>query len=92
MSLHSSLKIDTAGAQQRSVLTRIERVKEMMKKGLWPEGRKAVGLPKTRIVRIKARKAAKEAKAEGAAAGAPAGAAKPAAGGKSAGAPGAPKK
>lgn len=88
MSLHSSLKIDTAGAQQRSVLTRIERVKEMMKKGLWPEGRKAVGLPKTRIVKIKARKAAKEAKVEGAAAGA----AKPAAGGKSAGAPGAPKK
>jgi len=64
MSLHSSLKIDTAGAQQRSVLTRIERMKEMMKKGLWKDERSAVGLPKTKIVKIKARKAVKEAKAE----------------------------
>lgn len=70
MSLHSSLKIDTAGAQQRSVLTRIERMKEMMKKGLWKEDRSAVGLPKTKIVKIKARKAVKEAKAEEGAAGA----------------------
>lgn len=70
MSLHSSLKIDTAGAQQRSVLTRIERMKEMMKKGLWKEDRSAVGLPKTKIIKIKARKAVKEAKAEEGAAGA----------------------
>lgn len=68
MSLHSSLKIDTAGAQQRSVLTRIERMKEIMKKGLWKEDRSAVGLPKTKIVKLKARKAVKEAAAEGAAA------------------------
>lgn len=68
MSLHSSLKIDTAGAQQRSVLTRIERMKEMMKKGLWKEDRNAVGLPKTKIVKVKARKAVKAAPAaEGAA-------------------------
>ena len=77
MSLHSSLKIDTAGAQQRSVLTRIERMKEMMKKGLWKDDRSAVGLPKTKIIKIKARKAVKEAKAEEGAVGAaaPAGAA-----------------
>ncbi len=74
MSLHSSLKIDTAGAQQRSVLTRIERMKEIMKKGLWKEDRSAVGLPKTKIVKLKARKAVKEAAAEGA--GAAAGGAK----------------
>ena len=80
MSLHSSLKIDTAGAQQRSVLTRIERMKEMMKKGLWKDDRSAVGLPKTKIVKIKARKAVKEAKAEEGAAGAAA----PAAGAKGA--------
>lgn len=80
MSLHSSLKIDTAGAQQRSVLTRIERMKEMMKKGLWKEDRSAVGLPKTKIVKIKARKTVKEAKPEEGAAGAAA----PAAGAKGA--------
>ena len=68
MSLHPSLKIDTAGAQQRSVLSRIERMKDLMKKGLWKEGRLAVGLPKTKVTKLKARKAVKEAKpAEGAA-------------------------
>lgn len=76
MSLHTSLKIDTAGAQQRSVLTRIERMKEMMKKGLWKDDRSAIGLPKTKIVKLKARKAVKEVKAEDGAA--------PAAGGKGA--------
>ena len=72
MSVHPSLRIDSAGAQQRTVLTRIERIKEMMKKGLWSEDRQPTGLPKTKITRIKARKEVKEAAAEGAAAGAPA--------------------
>ena len=82
MSLHPSLRIDTAGVQQRSVLSRIERIKDLMKKGLWSEGQSAIGLPKTKIVRIKAKKEKKEeapaagaAGAEGAAA--PAAAAKP---------------
>ena len=82
MGLHSSLKIKVAGSTHRSVLTRIERIKELMKKGLWQEGSQATGLPKTKIVKMKARKAAKAEKAEGAAgatapaAGAPAPAAK----------------
>lgn len=82
MSIHPSLKVDTAGAQQRSVLTRIERIKELMRKGLWADKQSVTGLPKTKIVRIKARKAAKEEKpaegaaAEGAAAAPAAGAAK----------------
>ena len=82
MSLHSSLKIDKASATQRTVQTRIERIKEMMKKGLWKEDSAVTGLPKTKIVRLKAKK---KVKAEGDAApvagAAPAaGAAKPAAG------------
>ncbi len=84
--IHSSLKIDIAGAQQRSVLTRIERIKELMKKGAWKENQSVIGLPKTKMLKIKARKASKEKKEEGAATaagGAPApaagGAAKPAA-------------
>jgi len=71
MSLHPSLKIDTAGAQQRTVLTRIERIKQLMKKDLWKESQKVTSLPKTKIVRVKARKKAKkeeETAAEGAAA------------------------
>ena len=76
MSLHSSLKIDKASATQRTVQTRIERIKELMKKGLWKQESSVMGLPKTKIVRVKAKK---KAKAEGDEA-APAGAAKPAAG------------
>ncbi len=96
MSLHPSLKIDTAGTQQRSVLSRIERIKALMKKGLWKDGQSVLALPKTKIIKIKARKAAKEAAPEEGAAGAvsatagaapaaaPAAAAKPAAGAKAA--------
>lgn len=56
MSLHPSLKIDIAGVQQRSVLTRIERIKDLMKKGLWNEERSVTALPKTKIVRLKTAK------------------------------------
>lgn len=56
MSLHPSLKVDTAGAQQRTVLTRIERIKDLMKKGKWQDGQEVLALPKTKIVKVKARK------------------------------------
>jgi small basic protein (TIGR04137 family) len=89
MSLHSSLKIDRASVTQRSVQTRIERIKELMKKGLWKDETNIVGLPKTKVVRIKAKKKVKveDAAAPVAGAAAPAAgagakaAAKPAAGG-----------
>jgi len=73
MSLHSSLKIDRASVTQRSVQTRIERIKELMKKGLWKEETDVTGLPKTKITRIKAKKKVKaeeDAAAPAAAAGA----------------------
>ena len=63
MSLHPSLKIDTATVKQRSVLTRIERIKDLMKKGLWLEGRSVLGLPKTKIMKLKATKTKKEEEA-----------------------------
>ena len=63
MSLHPSLKVDSAGAQQRTVLTRIERIKDLMKKGQWTDDSSVVGLPKTKIVKVKAgRKKKAEAK------------------------------
>ncbi|HOW36014.1 MAG TPA: small basic protein [Candidatus Omnitrophota bacterium] len=76
MSLHSSLRVDSATAQQRSVLSRIERIKDLMKKGLWSDDKSPTGLPKIRIMKIKAKKAPKAAAAaaetpEGAAAAAP---------------------
>ncbi len=86
MSLHSSLKVNKAGASQRTVLTRIERIKELMKKGQWSEEHGVTNLPKTKMTRVKAgKKKAKEAApgaagAAGAAAPAAGAAAKPAAG------------
>ena len=56
MSLHPSLKVDTAGAQHRTVLTRIERIKDLMQKGLWKEDQNVTSLPKTKITKIKERK------------------------------------
>jgi len=82
MSLHPSLKIDKAGSAQRTVMTRIERIKELMKKGLWSDASSVTALPKTKIVRIKAKKKT-AADATAAAPGAE-GAAAPAAAGKAA--------
>ena len=64
MSLHPSLKVDTAGAQQRTVLTRIERIKDLMKKDLWRDDHSVFGLPKTKIVKVKAVRKSKAAKDE----------------------------
>jgi len=69
MSLHSSLKIDRASVTARSVQTRIERIKELMKKGLWKEETAVTGLPKTKIIRVKVKKKVKVE--EGEVAGAP---------------------
>ena len=60
MSLHPSLRVDSAGAQQRTVLTRIERIKDLMKKGRWEEDQSVIGLPKTKIIKVKARKTKKK--------------------------------
>ncbi len=87
MSLHPSLKLDVAGSQQRSVLTRIERIKDLMKKGLWKEEDeskakviKVTGLPKTKVIKLKAKKAkakTEEATAPGASGAVPVAGAKP---------------
>ncbi len=85
MSLHPSLKVDSAGAQQRTVLSRIERIKELMRKGIWVDGQAAIALPKTKVLKIKTAKAAPKAAEAGKegeaapAAGAAKAAAKPAA-------------
>ena len=67
MSLHPSLRVDSSSTQQRTVLTRIERIKDLMKKGLWNESQPVTALPKTKIIKIKTAKAKKkEEGAEGA--------------------------
>jgi len=86
MSLHSSLRVDKAGAAARTVLTRVERIKELMKKGQWSVDSTVTNLPKNKVVRVKAGK--KKVKEEAAAAPAAA----PAAGAKAAPAAKAPSK
>jgi len=72
MSIDKSLKRQTAGSANRSVLTRAERIKKLQDAEKWPEGRSPFGLPKVRVQKIvlkKAKKAEKAAEgAEGAAA------------------------
>lgn len=67
MSLHPSLRVDSATAQQRTVMTRIERIKDLMKKGLWAQTQSVTGLPKTKILKTKTAKSKKKEE-EGAAA------------------------
>ena len=64
MSLHRSLRVDTAGATERTVMTRIERIKDLMKKGVWKDEQSVVGLPKIKLLKIKARRKVKEEKKE----------------------------
>ncbi len=59
MSIHPSLKVDSATSQQKTVLSRIQRIKDLMKKGEWTEGRSVISLPKTKILKVKTRKTPK---------------------------------
>ena len=72
MSLDKSLKVKNALARHRNVLTRAERVEKMISEERWEEGKGVLGLPKTRVIRLmakkhKAAKAAEEEAATGAA-------------------------
>ena len=69
MSLHSSLRVDKAGAAARTVLSRVERIKDLMKRGVWTAESGVTNLPKTKVLRVKAgKKKAKEVAAPGSAA------------------------
>lgn len=57
MSIHSSLKATHTMKRHRSVLSRLERVKQLGEQGLLdPETASFVGLPKVKHLRIKMRK------------------------------------
>lgn len=71
MSIHSSLKVSGAGAGQRNVWSRMERILALKKEGRWNDGDRVLGLPKVRT-RFKAKAKKKAAAEETAAAPAPA--------------------
>lgn len=62
MSIHSSLRSRKGTGHLRSVWKRHERVRHLMTRGQWTEGRSVLGLPKIKQERIKAQKAAPKAK------------------------------
>jgi small basic protein (TIGR04137 family) len=50
MSQHSSFRQGSSSSKKkRNVLKRFERIDLMKKRGVWKEGRRVIGLPKTRI-------------------------------------------
>jgi small basic protein (TIGR04137 family) len=71
MSIDKSLKRKAGGNRNRSVYTRAERIAKMIDDGKWADGRSPFGLPKTRTMKVAAKKKVK--KEEGDAAAAPAG-------------------
>ena len=65
MSIDKSLKRKTGGNRNRSVYTRAERIVKMMADGKWVDGRSPFGLPKTRTLKVAARKKIKKEAVEG---------------------------
>jgi small basic protein (TIGR04137 family) len=75
MTMDKSLRIRRGLARSRSVLTRAERVAQLLQAERWKEGDSVLGLPKVRVYKLamKKKKKKKEEGAEGeAAAAAPA--------------------
>ena len=60
MSLHPSLKQGNSKGSSRTVMKRDERIKKLIKEGKWDEKSKVFGLPKVKIVRMKAAKKEKK--------------------------------
>lgn len=91
MSQHNSFGSGSASGSHRSVLKRYEKIEALQKKGIWDEAKGCLGLPKVKVMKIKAKKDVKAAAPDAAAgAAAPAAGAKavaPAAGAKAAAAP-----
>lgn len=85
MSVHKSLRIGSGDTRKRSVLTRAERVAILSKDGRFRAGQSVLGLPKTRVEKLKAKgKTKKKDEAATPAAGAAPAAGAPAAGAKGA--------
>lgn len=61
MSIHSSLRLSSAGGGQRNVWSRVERIAVLKKSGRWNDGDAVEGLPKVRTrFKAKGKRAKKE--------------------------------
>lgn len=65
MSMHPSLRSASKMKAIKSVLTRLERIKDLIQKGKSVDDMSGFNLPKTKVLKVKiAKKAAKEEKKE----------------------------
>jgi small basic protein (TIGR04137 family) len=49
MSQHPSFRLGGSTGKKRNVLKRFERIELMKKRGVWKDGSRVIGLPKTRV-------------------------------------------
>ena len=52
MTIDKSLKISRGSLQNRNVLTRVERLKQLAEEERWNNGDSPFGLPKVRVVKV----------------------------------------
>ena len=52
MTIDKSLKISSGSLQNRNVLTRVERLKQLAEEERWNNGDSPFGLPKVRVVKV----------------------------------------
>lgn len=62
MTIDKSLKVKRGMNSNRSVLTRVERIKILQDGDRWEEGDPAFGLPKVRVRKLSMKKKKKKAK------------------------------
>lgn len=62
MTIDQSLKVKKGSAGARSVLTRVERLKQLQEKDRWSEGDSPFGIPKVRVRKLQMKKKKKKAK------------------------------
>ncbi len=64
MTIDKSLKIKAGGTKSRNVLTRAERLAELVATDRWQEGDPVYGIPKVRVEKIALKKKKKVKKEE----------------------------
>lgn len=64
MTIDKSLKIKAGSVKARNVLTRAERLNQLIAEDRWKEGDPAYGIPKVRVVKVSMKKKKKVKKAD----------------------------
>lgn len=60
MTIDKTLKVRRGGSGSRSVLTRVERLKQLTETNRWEEGDSPFGIPKVRVRKLQMKKKKKK--------------------------------